>query len=410
MSAKTDHPPSPRPRNASSLPRRPLGAQFLHKMLLPLLIAFLVASASGVLISQMIIHNEVEARRQMILGAHMQSLAVLLRDCDSAAVARTLEILKSQLRIAGIALNSSCAGSPTLIGVAPDSSAGPENYFAGDVVYIDDQTEETTIGNLEVEFEPLFLWGAVASLLWRYMMMCALMIMVMMVGALMAFRRIVSTPVGRFRNAVSRQIGNEVAAPLSDYSRNDEFGDLVDVYSSLMEELSTVIDKLRNNEKALMQVVRVEPLTGLGNRIVLEEELSFAVALALLEDSEGYLLLIDLDDFKIINDTYGHNAGDFVLQEVARRLRAATRATDTVARLGGDEFAVVLEGKALSKAIPELVQTLVGLISAPIEYEGSTLRVGASIGTARFPADGSTIKALLANADRAMYATKQKRR
>jgi len=379
-------------------------------MLLPLLIAFLVASASGVLISQMIIHNEVEARRQMILGAHMQSLAVLLRDCDSAAVARTLEILKSQLRIAGIALNSSCAGSPTLIGVAPDSSAGPENYFAGDVVYIDDQTEETTIGNLEVEFEPLFLWGAVASLLWRYMMMCALMIMVMMVGALMAFRRIVSTPVGRFRNAVSRQIGNEVAAPLSDYSRNDEFGDLVDVYSSLMEELSTVIDKLRNNEKALMQVVRVEPLTGLGNRIVLEEELSFAVALALLEDSEGYLLLIDLDDFKIINDTYGHNAGDFVLQEVARRLRAATRATDTVARLGGDEFAVVLEGKALSKAIPELVQTLVGLISAPIEYEGSTLRVGASIGTARFPADGSTIKALLANADRAMYATKQKRR
>jgi len=410
MSAKTDHPSSPRPRNASSLPRRPLGTQFLHKMLLPLLIAFLVASASGVLISQMIIHNEVEARRQMIMGAHAQSLAVSLRDCDSAAVARTFEIMTNQSRIAGIAVNSSCAGSPTLFGATPDSSAGPENYFARDVVYIDHQTEETTIGSLEVEFESLFLWGAVASLLWRYMMMCALMIMVMMAGALMAFRQIVSTPVGRFRNAVSRQIGNEVAAPLSDYSRNDEFGDLVDVYSSLMEELATVIDKLRSNEKALMQVVRVEPLTGLGNRIVLEEELSFAVALALLEDSEGYLLLIDLDDFKIINDTYGHNAGDFVLQEVARRLRAATRATDTVARLGGDEFAVVLEGKALSKAIPELVQTLVGLICAPIEYEGSTLRVGASIGTARFPADGSTIKALLAHADRAMYATKQKRR
>jgi len=177
-----------------------------------------------------------------------------------------------------------------------------------------------------------------------------------------------------------------------------------------MVELASVIEKLRNNEKALLQVVRVEPLTGLGNRIVLEEELSFAVALALLENSEGYLLLIDLDDFKIINDTHGHNAGDYVLQEVARRLRTAVRSTDTVARLGGDEFAVVLEGKSLAKAIPDLAQTLVGLISAPIEYEGKTLTVGASIGIASFPSDGSNLKTLLAHADRAMYATKQRKR
>src|SRR5690606_14010311 len=230
------------------------------------------------------------------------------------------------------------------------------------------------------------------------------------VGALITFRQIVSTPVGRFRDAVSRQIGNQVTTPVFDYSHNDEFGDLVDAYSNLMVELASVIEKLRNNEKALLQVVRVEPLTGLGNRIVLEEELSFAVALALLENSEGYLLLIDLDDFKIINDTHGHNAGDYVLQEVARRLRTAVRSTDTVARLGGDEFAVVLEGKSLAKAIPDLAQTLVGLISAPIEYEGKTLTVGASIGIASFPSDGSNLKTLLAHADRAMYTTKQRKR
>src|SRR5690606_30960087 len=278
------------------------------------------------------------------------TLAASLRSCDNTAISRTLRILTSQSEVAGLVLGSACADSPVLIGATPDSSAGQENYFSRDIVFVDELGREVTVGNLEVEFEALVLWGSVGSLLWRYMLMCALMIMVMMVGALIAFRQIVSTPVGRFRDAVSRQIGNEVTPPLSDYNRNDEFGDLVDVYSNLMTELATVIGKLRNNEKALMQVVRVDSLTGLGNRIVLEEDLSFAVALALAEKSEGYLLLIDLDGFKIINDTHGHNAGDYVLQEVARRLRSAIRSSDTIARLGGDEFAVVLEGRSLSRA------------------------------------------------------------
>ena len=410
MNAEADNPPPSRLRNGASLPRRSLGARFLHQMLVPLLIAFVVAAASGILISHMIVHNEVEARRQMILDIHVQSLALSLRDCDTTAISRSIETLTRQSIITGLQLDSSCPGSPFLYGTAPDSSAGSENHFVRDITYIDEQGVAASVGRLEVQFEALVMWGAVVALLWRYMLMCALMIMVMMLGALIAFRQVVSTPVGRFRDAVSRQIGNEVAAPLSDYNRNDEFGDLVDVYSNLMTELATVIGKLRNNEKALMQVVRVDSLTGLGNRIVLEEDLSFAVALALAEKSEGYLLLIDLDDFKIINDTHGHNAGDYVLQEVARRLRSAIRSSDTIARLGGDEFAVVLEGRSLSRAVPELVRTLVDLISSPIQYEGKTLSVGASIGTARFPTEGSTFKALLAHADRAMYATKPRRR
>lgn len=410
MSEKTKKLPSPQSRVASSEARRPLGTRFLHQMLLPLLVAFLVASASGVVISHLIVHNEVEARRQMILDIHAPTLAASLRNCDYTTIARSLGILTSQSEVAGLVLSSSCPQSPVQIGAPPDSSKSQEDYFIRDIVYVDEQGGEVTVGTLEVEFEALVLWGAVASLLWRYMLVCALMVTVMMVGALITFRQIVSTPVGRFRDAVSRQIGNQVTTPVFDYSHNDEFGDLVDAYANLMVELASVIEKLRNNEKALLQVVRVEPLTGLGNRIVLEEELSFAVALALLENSEGYLLLIDLDDFKIINDTHGHNAGDYVLQEVARRLRTAVRSTDTVARLGGDEFAVVLEGKSLAKAIPDLVQTLVGLISAPIEYEGKTLTVGASIGIASFPSDGSNLKTLLAHADRAMYATKQRKR
>src|SRR5690606_33123623 len=112
--------------------------------------------------------------------------------------------------------------------------------------------------------------------------------------------------------------------------------------------------------------------------------------------------------FKTINDSYGHSAGDKVLQEVAQRMSSAVRSSDTVARLGGDEFAIVMEGRGLSKAIPELIQTLSTLISAPIQFEGHTLQVGASIGSARFPTDGSTMKKLMAKADQAMYAKKRK--
>src|SRR5690606_1581762 len=192
MNAEADNPPPSRLRNGASLPRRSLGARFLHQMLVPLLIAFLVAAASGILISHMIVHNEVEARRQMILDIHVQSLALSLRDCDRPSISRSIETLTRQSIVTGLQLDSSCPGSPFLYGAAPDSSAGAENYFARNITYIDEQGVATSVGRLEVEFEALVLWGAVVALLWRYMLMCALMIMVMMFGALIAFRQVVS--------------------------------------------------------------------------------------------------------------------------------------------------------------------------------------------------------------------------
>ncbi|TMC77199.1 MAG: diguanylate cyclase [Chloroflexi bacterium] len=114
----------------------------------------------------------------------------------------------------------------------------------------------------------------------------------------------------------------------------------------------------------------------------------------------------DLDGFKVVNDTWGHHAGDLVLVEVATRLSGALRESDTAARLGGDEFVVLLPGTPLAGAI-ETARTLVELIVAPITIEANSRTVGASIGISSFPDDGRSAEVLLARADLAMYEAKR---
>lgn len=172
-------------------------------------------------------------------------------------------------------------------------------------------------------------------------------------------------------------------------------------------QLAAARDQLLDNERALMRTARRDPLTGLGNRIALEEELLRAVARARRLGRGGLVLLIDLDDFKPINDTYGHGVGDEVLRTVAQRLRAAVRLTDTVARLGGDEFVLIIEDGGLPPDAQALIDKLRTAIVQPIHDQGRTVAVGASIGVARYPDQGTALKVLLTHADLAMYDAKR---
>lgn len=174
------------------------------------------------------------------------------------------------------------------------------------------------------------------------------------------------------------------------------------------QQLAGAIDKLQANEKILLQLARRDPLTGLGNRTALDEALQHAVHRAQRTGIPGYVLLIDLNRFKPINDTLGHPVGDQVLQEVAHRLQRVTRQTDTVARLGGDEFVVIAEGLSEPIEITVLMSKLEAVISEPQRHGGYFLVVGASIGAACFPLDGTSSRELLAHADKAMYAHKQR--
>src|SRR5712692_702455 len=148
-----------------------------------------------------------------------------------------------------------------------------------------------------------------------------------------------------------------------------------------------------------------DPLTGLPNRTLLDDRLESAIAVAQRQDAALSLLLLDLDGFKGVNDTWGHHAGDLVLIEIASRLSGTLRESDTAARLGGDEFVLLLPATPLVGAV-EAARALVDFIVAPITVDGRQVTVGASIGIAVFPNHGRDAEVLLAAADSAMYEAK----
>ena len=150
-----------------------------------------------------------------------------------------------------------------------------------------------------------------------------------------------------------------------------------------------------------------DELTGLPNRFLFNDRVQQAIVRAGERKEPLAVMFVDLDEFKLINDTLGHALGDQLLQVIAQRLRDCLRACDTVSRLGGDEFAVLVENTSADEA-EALAQRVVQLLGAPLAVSDRVLYVGASLGVGMFPANGSDSAALLQVADVAMYAAKAK--
>lgn len=166
------------------------------------------------------------------------------------------------------------------------------------------------------------------------------------------------------------------------------------------------ITDLHSKNERIHYLAFHDPLTGLPNRSLLQDRLEHAVNMSERGTSRLAVMFIDLNRFKIINDTFGHDMGDQLLQEVARRFTAVLRHSDTVARLGGDEFVILLEHQSLSEYCVTLANTLINALEKPIEIKGVSMQVGASIGIALFPKDGVNAVELMKHADMAMYAAK----
>ncbi len=159
-------------------------------------------------------------------------------------------------------------------------------------------------------------------------------------------------------------------------------------------------------EGHLRQLAHKDFLTKLYNRFSFDERLEHAVAHADRFEHKVALLLIDLDDFKYVNDTHGHAVGDRLLMALAERLNKLVRKVDTLARLGGDEFAVVLSECHDLKGVTELARRLLAALARPVEVEGRELRVTGSLGVAVYPSGGARAKDLLRQADLALYKAK----
>ena len=150
-----------------------------------------------------------------------------------------------------------------------------------------------------------------------------------------------------------------------------------------------------------------DPLTGLPNRMLLDDRIDQALQLARRTADTFALMAIDLDGFKEVNDIRGHDAGDQVLETIARRLESVVRASDTVARIGGDEFVILSLGTRTEEEATALVGRLRHSLRRPYPVDGGTVEIDASIGWAFFPADGATPSELLGRADTQMFATKR---
>ncbi len=166
------------------------------------------------------------------------------------------------------------------------------------------------------------------------------------------------------------------------------------------------VTQSRRAEERIRRLAHFDELTGLPNRTMFMHTLQRAFSQAQRRNKQFALFFIDLDRFKNINDSLGHEAGDRLLQEVARRLRKHLRESDTVARLGGDEFVVLVEDCADSRELNAIAQSILNSIGRPCVLAGQEYHVTASIGISVYPADGQDPAALLKNADIAMYLAK----
>lgn len=182
---------------------------------------------------------------------------------------------------------------------------------------------------------------------------------------------------------------------------------LLVVLSRRNRQLAHSVAALVEAQRALQHIAWHDALTGLPNRTLLADRLRQDMRRVRRNDEFLALAYIDLDGFKAINDTHGHEVGDRLLVEIASRMRAALRDVDTVARLGGDEFAAIFTDLAAASASEPLIERLLGAIAAPVVIDGLGLQVSGSIGVSYFPQQGDLeAEQLLRQADHAMYAAK----
>jgi len=213
-------------------------------------------------------------------------------------------------------------------------------------------------------------------------------------GIAAALTRRTVASVRKIASATERVAKGSVEVDIDSLERDDELGTIVRSLAVFQANISQIAFLAHH-----------DPLTRLPNRVLLHDR----VQQALLQVDRGKkfaVLCLDLDRFKMVNDTLGHPVGDGLLRQVAERLQACAREGDTVARLGGDEFAIVLSDVDNPSEINALAMRIIEVVGSGYEVDGHQINIGTSIGMALAPADGSTSREILKNADTALYGAK----
>jgi len=239
-----------------------------------------------------------------------------------------------------------------------------------------------------------------AENLTRGILLLALLLVVLMAGAYLYLRTRIIRPIAETTRALRHEALGLTSTPLQ-LPKVREIRELVNAFAEMKREV-------QRRQRGLDHLAHHDPLTQLPNRVLFKDRLEHAVNLAKRNNQVVALLFLDLDNFKQINDTLGHLAGDELLVNVARRLKNLLRHTDTVARFGGDEFAILLENIEGKRQARNIASKILNVLSEPIALGDQVFHLTASIGIAMAPYDDSQPDNLIRDADTAMYEAKRR--
>ena len=200
------------------------------------------------------------------------------------------------------------------------------------------------------------------------------------------------------KNTHKMQKGEKI--DVRDITSQDEMGYLLSSFFKMNE-------KVLLREENLNFIAHHDELTGLKNRVKVYDYIAKSIEKAKKENTKVSVLFIDLNKFKDINDTLGHEAGDVLLQEIASRFTSAVRSTDVVFRIGGDEFLILLENITDLLAVEKVIESILESIKTPVKYKNEKIQISVSIGIALYPDDALTSDELIKASDIAMYAAKR---
>lgn len=214
----------------------------------------------------------------------------------------------------------------------------------------------------------------------------------------LVFRFNVLQPIHHLINGARRISDGHYDEPVA-VTSSDEMGELTETFNSMMSEV-------RKDRELLNFQANFDSLTGLPNRIQAVERLGLEISRAQREGHGFAIIFIDLNNFKYVNDTMGHMAGDELLAGLSKRFRSVLRGSDIIARLGGDEFLVILPTATRPAESKEVAQRLIDSLEDAIMVHGREVFIRCSMGIALYPTDGKSAEELMANADNAMYQSK----
>lgn len=260
----------------------------------------------------------------------------------------------------------------------------------------------------------------------RLQIVLLLFLFAMLVAVMIANKaqKVITAPILKLANTVRNITRTRDYKLRTELESNDEIGVLASDFNDMLEEIQKrdyelesareeLEEKVKERTSELLQLAKElehlafhDSLTGLANRAELDERLQSAINQAQREKQQLAVLFMDLDRFKGINDTLGHQVGDKLLIEVGKRLQSGLRKSDVLARLGGDEFAVLIHNSNPDQAA-EVADKLIESINTPYDVEQYNLQVTTSIGISMYPDDGRSASAILKSADTAMYNSKE---